>query len=125
MGAVFPVDLTSCTAKDLREELGRRGLPKSGKRALLIQRLEEALAAEVQAEAMECRSSSSHASLVPRFSATSQRAQEAAKRAELKARENLLEERERFIREEMELKMKRERLQLHEEIALTEARERH
>ena len=124
MAPVSPVDLPSWTVKDLKEELGRRGLPKSGIKALLIKRLEEAMAVEVQSEAMECRSSSSHASLVSRFSATSQRAQEAVKMAELKAREALLEAKERLLREEMELKMKRERLQLQEEIALTKARDR-
>ena len=123
MASDSPTDLRSCTVKNLREELGRRGLSKKGTKPVLIERLEEALAAEHKAEEMECRSASSQASLVSGCSMSSLRAQEAAKKAELKAKAALLEEKERLLREEMELKMRKERLQLQEEIALTEARE--
>ena len=118
-----PTDLWSCTVKNLREELGRRGLSKKGTKPVLIERLEEALATESKAEEMESRSTSSQTSLVSSCSISSLRAQEAAKKAELKAKAALLEEKERLLREEMELKMRKERLQLQEEIALTEARE--
>ena len=118
-----PTDLRSCTVKNLREELGRRGLSKKGTKPVLIERLEEALATESKAEEMESRSTSSQTSLLSSCSISSLRAQEAAKKAELKAKAALLEEKERLLREEMELKMRKERLQLQEEIALTEARE--
>ena len=112
MEDISQMDLRSCTVKTLREELVRRGLSKNGNKTDLIQRLGEALATEREVEAMECRSASSQASLVSRRSFSSQRAAEAVKKAELKAKAALLEEKERLIREEMELKMKRERLQL-------------
>ena len=118
-----PTDLRSCTVKNLREELGRRGLSKKGTKPVLIERLEEALATESKAEEMESRSTSSQTSLLSSCSISSLRAQEAAKKAELKAKAALLEEKERLLQEEMELKMRKERLQLQEEIALTEARE--
>ena len=123
MESASPIDLQSCTVKNLREELGRRGLSRSGNKAALIRRLEEALAAELTAESTECISAPSQASLASRCPVSEERSQEAAKMAELKARAALLEQKENLIREEMELKMKRERLQLQEAIALAEARE--
>ena len=123
MEDISQIDLRSCTVKTLREELARRGLQRNGNKTALIRRLEEALAAEKEAEVMECRSASSQASLVSGRSVSSQRESEAVKKAELKAKAALLEEKQRLLREEMELKMKRERLELQEEIALTEARE--
>ena len=124
MGAVPPSDLPSLTAKSLREELRKKGLSTNGNKAVLLKRLEKVLAAEEQAEDIDVRCSMSNVSLVSSAATSSQRAQETLKRVELAAKIALLEEKERLLREEMELKMKRERLQLREEIALAEAREK-
>ena len=110
------------TTKDIKEELEKKGLSRKGKKAELLKRLNDAMSSE------ETKSGSSEISLTTSFnsvassSIVSQIASEVARKAELKIKMTVLEEKQRLQIQELELQMKRAKLDLEEQIAVSEAR---
>ena len=105
------------TTKEIKEELGRRGLSKKGRKADLIKRLNDAK----RAENSDRMSTTSYES-ISSSSILSQVASEIAKKAEIKVKMALLEEKQRLQIEEIELQMRKAKLELEEKMAVTEAR---
>ena len=118
------MDINTKTAKELKEELRRRGLSTKGRKAELLTRLENVLLeAEEVASNVSYASMESARTILSQMAAETVMATEAAKKAELKARAALLDKKQMLLLEEMELKMKKVRLDLEEDMAVAEARE--
>ena len=115
----------SKTKEVLKALLKDKGLETTGTKETLIKRLISAHPVSVISDCNDAEDSVSHVSSVssPNFSKT-QRNVEAARRAELETRTRVLKEKQLLLQEELRLKLRQEQLDLEEEIAVCNARER-
>lgn len=115
----------SKTKKVLKALLKDKGLETTGTKETLIKRLISAHPVSVTNDENDSEDSVSHVSSVSssNFSKT-QRNVEAARRAELEARASVLKEKQLLLQEELRLKLRQEQLDLEEEIAVCNAREK-